>query len=154
MYDAILVPTDGSEGTTQTLEHALNLARTHDAAVHALAVVDERKYQTLPEERREEARETMERLAERAVGEVEMRAEELEVPVETAVRVGIPAERILDYAQQPAVDVIAIGTHGRSDHERYVRLGSVTQRVVENADVPVFVVHIDGDTDTDTDAAA
>ncbi|WP_424017449.1 universal stress protein [Halorientalis pallida] len=143
MYDAILVPTDGSEGTTRTLEHAVELARNHDAAIHALAVVDERKYQALPEERRDEASETMQKRAERAVGEVRTRAEEVDVPVTTAIREGIPSERIVEYATQSGVDVIAIGTHGRSDHERYARLGSVTQRVVENANVPVFVVHVD-----------
>lgn len=144
MYDDVLVPTDGSEGTTETLRHAVDLARNHDATLHTLAVVDERKAKNLPEERQDEALETMHRRAERAVDEVVTRAEEVDIPVRTAVREGAPAERILDYAED--VDVIAIGTHGRSDHERYVRLGSVAQRVVENARVPVFVVHIDGDT--------
>ena len=73
MYDAILVPTDGSEGTAKTLEHAIEMAQHHDATIHALSVVDERKYRSLPDERRDEGRDTMERRAERAVGEVEMR---------------------------------------------------------------------------------
>ena len=144
MYDAILVPTDGSEGTAKTLEHAIEMAQHHDATIHALSVVDERKYQSLPDERRDEGRDTMERRAERAVAEVEMRAEEFDVDVVTAVRKGTPAERILDYTAQQGIDVVVIGTHGLSDHDQYVRLGSVTQRVVENASVPVFVVHMDG----------
>ncbi len=142
MYDGILVPTDGSEQTVEVLEHAMTMAQNHDATVHGLSVVDERKYQELPAERREEARETMEKQAERAVEEVAMRAEEFDLDAQTAVRTGIPGPRVLEYAQQAGVDVIVIGTRGRSDHERYVRLGSVTQRVVENADVPVFVAHL------------
>lgn len=144
MYNDVLVPTDGSEGTAETLRHAVELARNHEATLHALAVVDERKARSLPAERRDEAMETMHRRAERAVGEVVTRAEEVDIPVQTVVREGIPAQRILDYAED--VDVVVIGTHGRSDHERYVRLGSVAQRVVENARVPVFVIHIDGNT--------
>ena len=144
MYNDVLVPTDGSEGTAETLRHAVELARNHEATLHALAVVDERKARSLPAERRDEAMETMHRRAERAVGEVVTRAEEVDIPVQTVVRKGIPAQRILDYTED--VDVVVIGTHGRSDHERYVRLGSVAQRVVENARVPVFVVHIDGNT--------
>jgi nucleotide-binding universal stress UspA family protein len=144
MYDAILVPTDGSEGTAETMRHAIHMARDNEATVHALSVVDDRKYQTLPEERRHEARETMEKQAEQAIEEIRERADEFGLDVQTATRVGSPAERILQYASQTDVDVIVIGTHGRSDHERYVRLGSVTQRVVENANVPVFVVHIGG----------
>jgi nucleotide-binding universal stress UspA family protein len=146
MYEGILVPSDGSEGTVDTLEHALPMARNHDATVHALSVVDERKYQSLPDARRAEARETMERKAERAIEEVVIRAEEMDVPVERAVRTGIPSERILQYARQRPIDVIVMGTHGRTDHDRYVKLGSVTQRVVENASIPVFVVQIEGDT--------
>jgi nucleotide-binding universal stress UspA family protein len=146
MYDGILVPTDGSDQTADVLEHAITMAGNHDATVHALSVVDERKYQALPEQRRDEARETMAKRAERAVEEVETRAAEFDRPTQTAVRTGVPAQRIIEYAREEGVDVVVIGTHGRSDHDRYVRLGSVTQRVVENADVPVFVVHIGGDT--------
>ena len=83
MYEDVLVPTDGSEGTAETLRHAVELAGNHDATLHALAVVDERKARSLPEERRDEAMETMHRRAERAVDEVAMRAEEADVPVRT-----------------------------------------------------------------------
>ena len=147
MYDAILLPTDGSEQTVETMEHAIELAGNHDAAVHALAAVDERKYHSLPDERRTEARETMERRAERAVDEVAMRAEDFGLNHDTAVRDGIPSEAILTYAERQDIDVIVIGTRGQSDHERQVRLGSVTQRVVERANIPVFVVHIDPETE-------
>jgi len=44
MYDDILVPTDGSDGTERTLEHAVEIARNHGARLHALSVVDRRVY--------------------------------------------------------------------------------------------------------------
>lgn len=149
MYDRVLIPTDGSEATTETMKHALDLADRHDAAVHALYVVDERQYGGLPPERRDEAEETLHKKGERAVAEVEMRADELGVETATtAVREGIPSEVIVQHAQGNDVDVIVVGTHGEADHERRVRLGSVTRRVVESATVPVFVVHIGADTET------
>jgi nucleotide-binding universal stress UspA family protein len=40
MYDQILVPTDGSEGTRGAVEHAIDLATTYDAAFHTIYVVD------------------------------------------------------------------------------------------------------------------
>ena len=40
MYDTVLFPTDGSEVSLQALDHALGLARTNDADLHALYVVD------------------------------------------------------------------------------------------------------------------
>ena len=44
MYDDILVPTDGSGGTDETLRHAADLAKRHGATLHALYVVDKRVY--------------------------------------------------------------------------------------------------------------
>jgi nucleotide-binding universal stress UspA family protein len=146
MYDTILVPTDGSEGTAKTLDHAVELARRYDAAVHALAVVDERQFEVLDGDSKYETQVTLEANCERAVDSVRGRAETEGVPVETAIRQGVPSQRIVEYAAENGVDVIVMGTHGRSDHERIATVGSVTQRVVENASVPVFVVHIGRDT--------
>ena len=40
MYDRILLPTDGSDGTEQALSHAVEIAEGRDATIHALSVVD------------------------------------------------------------------------------------------------------------------
>lgn len=147
MYDTVLVPTDGSESTVEVLDHAVDLARRHDATIHAMYVVDERKYHALPEDRRSEAQETLELKGERAVEEIAMRCEEADVDVQTMIREGLPSEVIVQHAGGTDVDVVVIGTHGSADHERHVKLGSVTQRVIENATVPVFVVQIGHDTE-------
>jgi nucleotide-binding universal stress UspA family protein len=146
MYDRILVPTDGSEATTETLEHALDLAKRHDATVEALYVIDERKYSGMGPDRKDEARETLEKKGERAVEEVAVRADDLAVEAATAVREGLPSEVVIQHARGTDVDVIVIGTHGQSRHVQEVNLGSVTRRVVEGATVPVFVVHIEPET--------
>ena len=44
MYDDVLVPTDGSEGTVQALEHAIDIASTRDATIHAPSVMDRRLF--------------------------------------------------------------------------------------------------------------
>jgi len=61
------------------------------------------------------------------------------IPVETAIRVGQPAEAILDAARFDDVDMIAMTTHGRSGIQRFL-LGSVADRVVRHAHVPVLLV--------------
>ncbi|MFC7135129.1 MULTISPECIES: universal stress protein [Salinibaculum] len=146
MYDTILVPTDGSDGTAKTLDHAVEMASRYGADIHALAVVDERQFESLKGDSKYETQMTLEETCERAVARVAERAEEAGIAVERAVRQGVPSQRIVEYAAENAIDVIVMGTHGRSDHERIATVGSVTQRVVENADVPVFVVHIGRDT--------
>ncbi|HEY7362799.1 MAG TPA: universal stress protein [Methylomirabilota bacterium] len=63
-----------------------------------------------------------------------------DVPVVTAVESGMPvAERIVDYAERHAIDLIVLGTHGRTGVSR-VLIGSVAERVVRTAPCPVLTV--------------
>lgn len=59
--------------------------------------------------------------------------------VVTAVREGDPAATILDFAAAAAVDMIVVGSHGRSGLARFF-LGSVSSRVVSHAHCSVLVV--------------
>ncbi|GAB6862605.1 universal stress protein [Haloplanus litoreus] len=144
MYDAILVPTDGSEGVDRTLDHAIEMARNHDATVHALYVVD-RRFELAADEDRDDLVARLTDRGENAVAAVAERAEDAGLDVVTDVREGIPYKTILDYAEEADVDVITMGTHGRTGRDRLAHLGSVTDRVVENATVPVFVINIGDD---------
>ncbi|SDZ75708.1 Nucleotide-binding universal stress protein, UspA family [Haloplanus vescus] len=144
MYDSILVPTDGSEGVDRTLEHALEMARNHDATIHALYVVD-RRFELAADEDREDLIAELTERGEEAVAAVAAAAGEAGVDAVTAVREGIPYKAILGYADEADIDVITMGTHGRTGRDRLAHLGSVTERVVENATVPVFVVNIGDD---------
>jgi nucleotide-binding universal stress UspA family protein len=53
------------------------------------------------------------------------------------------AQGILDLAQSRGADVIVIATHGRSGIQRLV-LGSVADKVIRGADLPVLVVRPQG----------
>jgi nucleotide-binding universal stress UspA family protein len=55
------------------------------------------------------------------------------------VKIAAPAEAILDVADEEGVDLIAMSTHGRSGIGRFM-LGSVADRVVHHARVPVLLV--------------
>ncbi|MFB6311488.1 MAG: universal stress protein [Salinirussus sp.] len=142
MYDAILVPTDGSPGTEAVLEHALTIAKDHDATVHGLYVVDRRRYTAAADGQTAEIRESLREEGEEALAAVRSAAEDAGVPVVTESRDGIPHREILTYADAADVDLIAIGTHGRTGPDRLAHLGSTTERVVKNGDVPVLVVDI------------
>ena len=61
------------------------------------------------------------------------------VETRTAVLGGTPHEVILDYADDHDVDLVVMGTHGRTGIDRYL-LGSVTEKVVRLADTPVLTV--------------
>jgi nucleotide-binding universal stress UspA family protein len=62
--------------------------------------------------------------------------------VTTEVLQGDPVETIADYAGEYGVDLVVMGTHGRGGVSRML-LGSVTERVVRTAPVPVLTVRVD-----------
>jgi nucleotide-binding universal stress UspA family protein len=62
-------------------------------------------------------------------------------PVESLIVEGLPVPAILKAAQDRNADWIVMGTHGRSGWSR-VRLGSVTERVLEETDRPVLTVRV------------
>jgi nucleotide-binding universal stress UspA family protein len=57
------------------------------------------------------------------------------VPVETAVKHGVPVDVVLDYAHDVDADVVFVGEHG--DHDNH--LGGVGRRVADAADCEVVV---------------
>ncbi|MEF8851495.1 MAG: universal stress protein [Haloarculaceae archaeon] len=138
MYDTILVPTDGSAGCERVISHAGELARFHDADVLALYVVDATSYTGLPMEASwEGVREVLDGKGETALAEVERLLDD--VDVETMTVEGRPSREIVRVARDEPVDCIVMGTHGRAGIDRLI-LGSVAERVVRTAPVPVVTV--------------
>jgi nucleotide-binding universal stress UspA family protein len=140
MYERILLPTDGSTATERAVEHAVDLARKYDATIHALYVIDAGMYSSL-EAGADIVIDALEDEGEAAVESVERAAAEAGVEVETTVTSGTAHQTILDYAEEADVDLIVMGTHGRTGLNRYL-LGSVTERVVRTAEVPVLTVRM------------
>jgi len=142
MYNCILVPTDGSAGTTRVIDHASELARAHDASLHFLYVVNTASFANLPMETSWESVTTMLR----EEGEDTLRAAETRAGVDgvvTAMREGPPSREIVDYAADEGCDLVVMGTHGRGGLNRLL-LGSVAERVVRSSEVPVLTVRVGG----------
>ncbi|WP_224981700.1 universal stress protein [Geomonas agri] len=78
-------------------------------------------------------------LKERIFYVVEKLAGELEVPLETAVVYGDPADELIRFAQKEEIDVIVIGSTGKGFLKRKL-LGSVSHKVVRDAKCSVYVV--------------
>jgi len=163
MYESILFPTDGSEAADAALDHAVDHARKYDATLHVLFVAqDDFGPSGLIHEEHDDVEqsdmvgehdeiqssgmtnEDAERMGviaqhgEAVVTEVADAVGDV-VSVETAVLKGTPYERILDYADEAGADLLVMGTHGRTGVDRYL-LGSVTEKVVRTADIPVLTV--------------
>ncbi|WP_122088385.1 universal stress protein [Halalkalicoccus subterraneus] len=137
MYDEILVPTDGGRKSKRAAEHAIELAAALDATVHALYVMDFPGAPRTPyiygdeDEMKQEYRE----YGEDVTGEVHEMAAAADVECVTAIRQGSIHEGIINYAEREGVDLIVMvsGYRGRFGGI----LGTITERVVRGATVPV-----------------
>ena len=140
MYDRILVPTDGSDHALRAMEHAQRLSNAFSAAVYVLNVVDldaaggPFNMGGLDEE-------FIERLKQRGHNEVQSSVAKFRdgIDVQTEVTTGTPSNVILQYADENDIDLLVMGTHGRSGVKRYL-LGSVAESVVRRSDPPVITV--------------
>jgi nucleotide-binding universal stress UspA family protein len=139
-YGDVLVPTDGSDHALAAADRATEVAAAFDARIHVLSVVDlgslapgvdPAGVDVAVEQFRERARAAAVSVATRVADESE--------GVTTEVREGRPPSTIRDYAAESDVDLIAMGTHGRSGIER-VLLGSTTERVIRHGDRPVLSI--------------
>jgi nucleotide-binding universal stress UspA family protein len=143
MYDRILLSTDGTVASEQAEAHALNLAAAHDAGLHALYVVDEDVVNAYSgDEYVDEAEgpeHGLEELGEETLADIQQRAADAGVDVETAMRHGQPAEAIVAYADDHDTDLLVLGTKRRPEEYRAL-LGSVTDRVLRLTTRPATVV--------------
>lgn len=137
-YRRVLVPTDGSDPASAALDVGLGVADAASAAVHLLSVVDvtslgvdvRADLQTAALE--ESAHEIVDRAAERATA--------AGFEPTTAVEFGGSVTRVIrSYVTANDVDLVVVGTHGRTGFDRYV-LGSVAEGLVRTAPVPVLTV--------------
>jgi nucleotide-binding universal stress UspA family protein len=74
-----------------------------------------------------------------AVRDVEVAGTQAGLTVVTEIVEGNPYKEILEYVAEHDIDMIIMGTHGRSGLDRVV-MGSVAERVVRRSPVPVLTV--------------
>ncbi|MCD1294929.1 universal stress protein [Methanocella sp. CWC-04] len=139
IFNKILIATDGSKRTQKAVEKGLAIARIHKSKVYAVYVVDtvtftsipmdvtwENMYQLLKEEGEEAVR-----LVKEMAG--------VDIDIESHVLEGNPALEICKFSRDNDVDLIVLGTLGKSGIDRLL-LGSVAEKVVRIAPCPVMVI--------------
>lgn len=141
MFETLVVATDGSESVQRAVECALDLAARFDGAVHALYVIDASQVESLPDRLHDDVREALDEQSSEALEAVEAANEARDDPatLDTAVRVGHPAEQVIAYADEVDADAVAMGTRGRHGEHSFL-LGSVAERVVRMCPHPVLTV--------------
>ena len=138
----ILVPFDFSEPCEVALKSALGLAKNTGAEIELLHVYDA-PTQAFGKGLIVSSEEAVAELEKFVCDKLEARAQRIAKKcgnkVRHSARQGNAHVEIVKYAHKKRVDMIVIGTHGRSGFD-YAVLGSVAERVVQRAPCPVLVV--------------
>ncbi len=143
MFKHILVPVDGSSTSMQAVDKAIAMARAFGAGVTVLCVIDPYPFTGVGEDfGYGQAEYLSAALAEahRSIHDAESAFKAAGIATEARiVENRVPHEGIVDTATDLGADMIVMGSHGRRGLQRFL-LGSVAQRVLSHADVPVLVV--------------
>ena len=141
MYQKILVPLDGSELAEVVFPYAKELAGRLDVEVILLHVSSPALSDFLPMRRAyiERAAEIIQRQSREVQKKTGVQPGGKPVRVRGEMAEGYPAEEILHYADENAVDLILMATHGRSGI-RHWAMGSVADKVLRVSKVPIWLV--------------
>jgi len=135
-FQRVLVATDGSKYCRAATERAVDFSRSYGGEISIVSIVD------VPAEFYAEAPQVVEDLAHKSLGyvnEVKKQAESHGVKAETFVREGEAYKAIVDLAKIRDVNIIIMGSHGRTGMKRLL-MGSVAEKVIGYAPCPVLVV--------------
>ncbi|MBM4015615.1 MAG: universal stress protein [Planctomycetes bacterium] len=140
-FRRILFATDLSELSFQAWPTALEMARRFGAELHAVCVIEEpyalapyEQYGALLRAMQEIRPQVEQRLADR----VKDRPADLAITT-AVIEAAAPASALVEYATKRGIDLIITTTHGRGGLS-HLLLGSVAERLLRLAPVPVLVV--------------
>jgi nucleotide-binding universal stress UspA family protein len=139
----VLITLDGSPLAERAIESGLSLAQSLRAEVTMLRcvphIVTDGK---LDERERGLSRRTQEELLVEAKEYLRARSDEAAqwgMVIKPEVRIGLPADNILEYVETCGIDLIVMATHGRTGLKRWV-YGSVTAKVLRSVSCSMLVV--------------
>jgi len=140
----ILCPIDHSDGSKEALKYAVSFAMKNEAKLYLLHIIDIRSF--------DESIDTMaaqipndETIKQLKTKLFECIPEEIrsDMQIEALVVQGIPFAEIISIAKTNKVDMIVMGTHGRTGLA-HIMIGSVSEKVVRKAHCPVLTVRQSG----------
>jgi nucleotide-binding universal stress UspA family protein len=146
--DLILVPVDFGSSTRQIIGVASRMAEHYGAAITLAHVVNLEYYpyygfgsDAYPEIKKSMIEASEEKLIELAT---ELQGAGLDVSWKTIK--GHPAAALRQLAEEADIDLIVIGSHGRSGFDRAM-VGSVSEKVLRSAHCPVMIVNTGDETE-------
>jgi nucleotide-binding universal stress UspA family protein len=138
-YKRIMVATDGSRPARKAVETGIDIAKLSGAKIYAVYVVVPTTHSARDFGWEKAAMEHFRNEGKRATGFVEETAKAAGIEVESVLLEGHPADEIVKFAEQNDIEMIVMGTLGKTGLDRFL-LGSVAENVVRHSKIPVLVV--------------
>lgn len=141
-FKKIMVATDGSESANKAAETAIEMAKGCEQKLYAVHVISLGfLYKSLPtdEELEQAFQEKLMTEGKQAIDYIVNAGRAANIEVESIFLRGIPAEEIIYFADKNNIDLIVMGTHGRTGIKKFL-LGSETEKVIRHATKSVLVV--------------
>jgi nucleotide-binding universal stress UspA family protein len=136
----ILIATDGSKAAKNAVDYGIKFALKYDAKVYAVYVINITAYEKVCQgDLSSEVCQTFDKVAQRETSSVVEKAKFSGLDAEPIILKGSAAEKILDFANKHDIDMIVVGSLEKSGIEHFT-LGSVSEKIVRYAKVPVLVV--------------
>lgn len=147
MISKILVPVDGSKVAQKAATYAVDLAKQTGALLTLLSVIDKRfiieqavSASASPTHLKEIVEDYLKQSAQAATDAIVKLCKQNRIQCKAIIRKGHPVEEIVREATKSKVDLIIMGSHGKSALKAAV-LGSVTYGVLhKETKVPVIIV--------------
>jgi len=147
MISKILVPIDGSKVSQKAAKYAVELAKQTGAFLTLLSVIDKRfvvgqavSACASPTHLKESIEDYLKQSAQSATDEIAKVCKQNRIQHRVAIRTGHPVEEIVNEATKSKVDLIVMGSHGKSALKAAV-LGSITYGVMhKDTKIPVLIV--------------
>ena len=147
MYNKILLPSDGSKNSEHAIKHALQIASDEGAEITVLHVVDSKHLSSLSDEALDKDDlifdEHGDEVLDHVLGLIDELRDELgiasEVKVSTLTVEGNPADVIVRVCEKKGMDMVIMANSGKHKLDRFL-LGSVTEKTIREAPVPVLVI--------------
>ena len=140
MYKRILITTDGSNKSRMDAKDGIELAKALGAQVIALNVVSENVIASAVRQLgsdRKDAEAMLKARGQKAIDEIKKMGDDAGIKVDAVLKIGVPANEIIEVASSEKVDLIVIGSHGESGEQS---IGGVVRKVVYLSTTPVLVV--------------
>ena len=139
MFQKILVPLDGTDTTEEILPYVVRLAKAFDVPLALHTIVDSDAMEVPSSVYPAQMESNLETHAKDRLDSIARRLREEGLAVDTSTGVGKPAEEVLRAAKEQECGLIAMATHSKNVVTRAI-LGSVTDKVIHSADVPVLSI--------------